>query len=781
MKTQRPHTESNGLLFWGVLFAFLCIFSNLSGQQVTLKGAVKDAASGEVLSLAKVQIRPGKTGQLSDENGHFNFLLSPGKYTLEASYVGYTTGKFRIELQGDTNVVLALQPADIHLGTVNIEAESYREEVNSTQMGRMKLKVAGIKKLPVLFGEVDPLKTLQLLPGIQAGNEGTSGFFVRGGSTDQNLVLLDDIPIYYPNHLMGFLSVFNGDVIEEVDAYKGGFPAQYGGRLSSVIDVRQREGNREKFSLTGGIGLLASRLTVESPFAGKKGSFLISGRRTYFDVITRPINKINSDNPNASRIPDYNFYDLNARVDYDLGENDQLRLSTYHGNDGLRLYPSESLGLDVNYRLDWGNTGAGLTWKHIFKENLYSEIYAYHSAFRYKLHSFSDDLDFEVTTRIRDLAGGSRFFFQPNERHTLRFGVEGIYHVFNPQSISSQAAAINFGFETDEQVKTQEYAIYASDDWQLHDRLGLHLGLRGSAYHARGKWYQNLEPRLAMRYSVNENTSLKFAATRMNQFVHQVSNSSVGLPIDLWYPATDRTPSQQADQLSTGVSTILFGGKVLVTNEYFYKWMRRQVEYAEGIPLFMSSDFESDFVVGKGRSYGTELLVRKDQGKLTGWISYTLAWTWRQFEEKNYGVEYPFRNDRRHDVAIVASYELNDRLDLGATWVYTTGSAVTLPAGEFTIMGVQGWDIQNIVDYTERNSFRTPAYHRGDLSLNWELNPKRGESNLVFSVYNVYNRLNTFFIHLKKIRTPDRIVLYREARKVTLFPVLPSVTYNFAF
>lgn len=764
-----------------VMGVWLISCFSLSAQSVKLEGKVVDATSGEGLELSNVYIKQLKTGDLTDSEGRFSFAVQPGVYTLEVSYVGYVNQKQKVEVSEDTQLKIKLKPEDVEFLTVQIEAESYKDEVKSTQMGRMKLTVEEIKKLPVLFGEVDPLKTIQLLPGIQAGNEGTAGFFVRGGSTDQNLVLMDDVPLYYPSHLMGLLSVFNGDVVEEVEAYKGGFPAQYGGRLSSVIDIKQREGSHEKFGVQGGLGLLASRLTLETPFAKKKGSFLISGRRTYFDVFTRAINKATEGNENAQQIPNYNFYDLNARADYRLGENDHLRFSAYYGNDALRLFPSESMGIEVDYELDWGNTGLGLTWKHIFKDNLYAETYVHHTAFRYKLHSFSPDFNFEVATKIRDFAVGTRFFYQPNDKHTVRFGTEGIHHIFNPQSISSQASQFNFILETGQQIPTQELSAFVSDDWEMNHWLSVHLGLRGSAYHARGRWYQNLEPRFASRILLTETASIKFAATRMNQYVHQVSNSSVGLPIDLWYPATDRTPPQASDQLSTGFSTTLFGGRLLLTNEYFYKWLHRQVEYKEGIPLFMNEDFESDFTVGKGRSYGTEILLKKDAGKLTGWVGYTLAWTWRQFEDKNNGIAYPYRNDRRHDVSVVASYALSDRVDLSGTWVYSTGSAVTLPTGEMVFAGIWRWDIQNIPDYTSRNGFRTPAYHRGDVAVNWELRPKRGESSLNFSVYNVYNHLNTFFIHLKKIRTVDGVVLEREARKVTLFPVLPSVTWNFKF
>jgi hypothetical protein len=774
------------VLRFGLFFFFSGLPVLLHAQQrFTLSGQVRSGADRSILPGASVAVPTLGTGTTADAEGFYSLMLPEGRYQLVISFIGYQTQTRELNLTKSQRISFSLPEASNELGEVVVEGTGTLEQkLQTTQMSVEHLNARDAKLLPALFGEVDLLKTLQLKPGVQNGGEGTSGLFVRGGSADQNLFLLDDAVVYNPSHLFGLFSVFNADAIQSVDLYKGGFPAQYGGRLSSVVDVKTREGNPQKLGVSGGLGLISSRLTVDGPIVKDKGSFVLSGRRTYFDVFTRQINKLNKDKEDYNPIPDYYFYDFNAKANYKLGEKDQIFLTGYYGRDVFGFNSTSGFNFDFT----WGNTVGALRWNHVFNSKLFLNTSVSSTRYQYQIANKLDQFGFSLSSEIQDYAVRSDLDYLASDKHTLKLGLSATTHRFNVGrlSASSTDGSLNIGLESIYQG--QEASLYAADNFKASDKLQLDYGLRLTGFQSGTDRFAALEPRGAVRYSLTPKTSLKASYAMMYQYVHLVTNSGASLPTDIWYPSRLNVKPQRSQQVATGISFLLGQGKYLLTNEVYYKWAQNQVDFRDGAQLFGNSDLDAEFLFGKGWAYGNELYLEKKTGRTTGWIGYSLAWTQRQFPAQRGGsgvnngkVFYP-TYDRRHNLTVVVLHQLSERINLTGSFVFTSGAPTTLPQGRFLLQDIFGDDAEAVPVYPDRNTYRMAPYNRLDLGMVYKLRPKHGESDLTFSIYNAYNRRNPYFIYFEQVRDKEtEAVTNFRARQVSLFPVIPSVTYNFKF
>ena len=776
--------------FW--IIAFLVLLNVASGRaqnaaRVTLSGTVH-GAHGESLPGASVAVPALATGAAADSVGHYRLSLPAGRVQLVVTSIGYRTITRELNLTKSQRLSFDLEENNQELGEVLVTGSvSLEQKLKTTQMGVEHLSIREAKLLPALFGEVDILKTLQLKPGVQSGGEGTSGLFVRGGSSDQNLVLLDNNVVYNPNHLFGLFSVFNSDAVQSVDLYKSGFPAQFGGRLSSVVDVKLREGDRQKYVATGGIGLISSRGTFEGPINKGKGSFIVSGRRTYFDIFTRAINKRNERKEDYSPIPDYYFYDLNAKANYTLGTQDQLFLTGYLGRDIFGFSSNNGF----NFSFQWGNTLGSLRWNHVFSPKLFVNTTASVTDYKYTLTNKLDQFSFTLGSRITDYTARTDFEYTPNDRHQVKFGAMGTHHTFGVGRLDANSGDGRINFGSDVNYYGLDGAVYASDNFKATDKLQLEGGLRLTGFRSGDTPYGGLEPRAAARYSLNERTSFKLNYALMYQYVHLVTNSGATLPTDIWYPSRLRVKPQRSQQVSGGGSFLLFGGKYLLTNELYYKWGRNQVDFRDGAQLFANPDLDAEFIFGKSWAYGNELYLEKKTGRTTGWIGYTLAWSWRNFQPQNgtngvnNGRDFHPNYDRRHNLTVVVIHQLNARLSLTASFIYTSGNLTTLPLGRFGVQDIPGSSVgidpRPVPIYPDRNSYQLIPYHRLDLGAVYKIGTRRNQ-DLTLSIYNTYNRRNAYFVFFDTVRdkATGRTTGFA-AKQVSLFPVIPSLTYNFRF
>jgi len=771
--------SSYSLRLFFLLFVFLLSkpIAIWAQRQVTISGTVRAAENGENLIGVAVAISALNTGTTTNANGFYSISVPTGSYTLQYSYVGYTVQKQNITATKNITLNINLSTSSQELGEVVIQAGNLAEKLKTTQMSVEQLTMAQAKLMPALFGEVDILKTLQLKPGVQSGGEGSAGLYVRGGGPDQNLFLLDGATVYNASHLFGFFSVFNSDAVRSVDLYKGGFPAQFGGRLSSVVDVKLKEGNNQRFGASGGIGLIASRLTLEGPIKKNKSSFVISGRRTYVDLFTRLANKINADKPDYNPIPGYYFYDLNAKANYDLGPNDRVFLSGYLGNDQIGFRNS-----GFNFNFAWGNKAGSLRWNHVFNPKLIAITSFTASGYHYNISNVLQDFSFNLSSQIKDLSFKTDFDFLPGGAHTFKFGALATRHKFEVGRLKAGTDDNDVAFNSGSAYTGLEYGVYADDEFAPSARFTLNYGLRLSGFYNGQDYFNGLEPRLALRYSLRESLSLKASYTRMMQYIHLVANSGASLPTDIWYPSNNVVQPQRSQQVALGLNKLFGNGKFLLSDEVYYKQMRNQIDFRDGAQLFANENLNAEFLFGQGRSYGNEIYVEKKEGRTTGWIGYTLSWSYRQFAEINQGQWYPNRYDRRHDISVVALHQLKPRLHLTGTWVYGTGNAFSVPAARIVVQGQPGDNTSYVPVYTERNGYRQAAYHRLDVGLVYKLTPKRGEADLTFSVYNAYNRRNPYFVYFDQVENEaETQTIGFQARQVSLFPVLPAVTYNFNF
>ena len=645
------------------------------------------------------------------------------------------------------------------------------------------------------MGEVDILKTIQLLPGVQSAGEGNAGFYVRGGGPDQNLIMLDDAVVYNTGHLFGFFSIFNSDAIKTTSLIKGGMPAQYGGRLSSVLDVSMKDGNSNEFQAEGGIGLIASRLSFQGPIKKNKISYMVSARRTYIDALVKPFVSKESNFYGSG----YYFYDLNAKVNFRFSENNTVFLSGYFGRDVFTFNNSE---LSFKANIPWGNSTGTLRWNHVFNRKLFANTTLVFNDYNFKFGAAQNNFEISLASGIKDYSAKVDFDYYPSSKHKIKFGGLSTYHKFIPNVASGRQDSVVFNPNTDSEKYALENALYIQDDWDLSEKFKMNYGIRFSSFTQLGpytlytkdenqnktdsveygsgetvKSYSGFEPRITMRYAVNANTAIKGSVTRNLQFIHLVSNAGTTLPTDLWVPSTFRVQPQIGWQYAAGIFKN-FDNNVWETSvEVYYKDMQNQVEYREGYTPSLI-DTEEEFVFGKGWSYGAEFFINKTRGKLTGWIGYTLSYTWRKFPQLNEGKTYPAKYDRRHDLSVVGVYELNPKWKLGSVFIYATGNATSLPERFYMTNGVL------TQEYSAINQYRLSSYHRLDVSATYTPKPnsvKKYKSSWVFSVYNLYSRHNPYFIYYAQTGSAQSGNINIQAKQVSLFPILPSVTWNFKF
>ncbi|WP_266368439.1 TonB-dependent receptor [Tellurirhabdus rosea] len=780
------------------------------GQRFTVSGYVRETSSEEALIGVSVRIPGTSIGTTTNTYGFYSLTLpARDSLTLAFSFVGYETVLQSLSLQKNRELSVHLTAGRV-LTEVVVSGSRNEEKVSETpQMSQIDVPVAQIRKIPALMGEKDVLKVLQLMPGVQKGSEGSTGIYVRGGGPDQNLIILDDAIVYNANHLFGFFSVFNGDALKSVELTKGGFPARFGGRLSSVIELNLKDGNKERLHGEGGGGLIASRLTLEGPLRFKKGqparsSFLISGRRTYLDFVARPIIKKQSD---GQVLAGYYFYDLNAKVNYDFGPKNKLYLSGYFGRDRFYVRDRQE---GVNIGINWGNATGTLRWNHLFSQRLFSNLSLIFSDYKFGIESDEqnglgqDAFSLRYSSGIRDFSLKYDVDFYPSPQHSLRFGVQSLYHRFTPSAIVLKNTDINQFRTAIDAINVLESGIYAEDTWKPTDRWRFNGGLRLSHFVHRNVNYFRPEPRLSGAFRLNPDLSLKASYALMNQYVHLLSNTGIGLPTDLWVPTTDRIKPQQSEQLAAGLAKDFTKSGLTLTVEGYYKTMNNIINYREGASFLLINDpnsadkvsWEDNVTTGRGWSYGAEMLLQKKVGRFSGWAGYTLSWTQWQFPELNFGQKFYPRYDRRHDISLVGIYELSPRITLSGTWVYGTGQALTVPTGQFRAYrhlplrdpyfggspapGLDNGDQVN--EYgTQKNSFRAEPYHRMDLSIQFHKKKKYHERTWELSVYNLYNRRNPFFYDLdlkeQGANQPLKTVLYR----YSVFPVVPSLSYLFKF
>ncbi|WP_143960789.1 TonB-dependent receptor [Litoribacter populi] len=773
----------------------LTLFATASfAQKITLNGTVKDKETGENLIGVNVFDKNTQRGAVSNNYGFYSYTSQGGEVEILFSYVGYKPYILKQNLTEDITLNVELTPASLSEFVV----EGSREELiqENTQMGSINVPLRQIKDMPALFGEVDVLKVLQLLPGVQSGTEGASGMYVRGGGPDQNLILLDGTPVYNATHLFGFFSVFNADALNNVELIKGGFPARFGGRLSSVIDISMKEGNMKEFHGEGSIGLIASKLTLEGPIVKDKTSFLVSARRTYIDLLARPFIRRETGGQESAG---YYFYDLNAKVNHIFDDKNRLYLSVYGGED-VGYTRSDYSANNNNERiksksetgLGWGNLITALRWNHIFNNKLFANFSGTYTKYHFRIfdeydysrvgNGLNEDRFYQADYRsgIRDYALKADFDYIPNTNHYVRFGANHIFHRFTPGVFTATERAEWFDMESGDIYDSQEYALYVEDDIQLGRKFKLNAGLHYSGFLVDGEHYNSLQPRISSRYLVNESSSVKASFATMTQFIHLLSNAGLGLPTDLWVPATSNIGPQQSWQTSLGYYKSLPGG-FEYSVEGYYKEMEGLIEYKDGASfLNMGENWEDKVEVGRGRSYGVEMLLQKKIGKTTGWLGYTLPKTERQFENLNRNQWFPFRYDRRHDLSLTISHHITPKIHLSGTWVYGTGNAISIPTEiyqSYENHQFYGHMMGQVEHYDARNNFRMRDYHRLDLGVNFIKQKRWGERVWNISVYNAYNRMNPFYMDITRNRQTQQKVL----AQYSLFPVLPSFSYGFKF
>lgn len=768
-------------LYFAIALFVCTIYSQ--DQSTTLSGFIFDESSGETLIGANVYITSLGVGTSSNGYGFYSLTVPNGSYKIDISYVGYTKTVIELKMTGSQKQDISLKPSSFNLGEVVVSEKRADENVKSTQMGTRELAPKEIDNVPVLLGEKDILKTIQLMPGVSSAGEGNSGFIVRGGSADQNLVILDEAPVYNPSHLMGFFSVFNSDAIKSAKIIKGNSPPEYGGRLSSVLDINMKDGSNKNYSAYGGIGLISSRLTFEGPISVDKGSFIISGRRTYVDLFFPLFG-----NDRLANSALY-FYDLNMKLNYTLGENDRLFISGYTGRDVFQF--------NNKFGFDWGNTTGTIRWNHILSDKLFSNTTIIYSDYNYDINIEDNETSAEVKSGIRDINIKEDLQYYINSEHTIKFGLNGIYHTFMPGEITASGLT-NFNSLKVANSFALEGNVYLGHEWQISPLFQINYGLRYSNFTLFGpgdvysfdnqgnvistdsygngdviKSYNFLEPRFAASYLLDETSSLKVGYARNTQHIHLLSTSTTSTPMDIWQPSSANIEPETSDLISFGYFKNFNNNMFEASLEFYYKDMQNLIEYKNGADIFINQYVESQLVFGHGWSYGMELLVQKKFGNFTGWLGYTLSKTERQFDDINDGEAFPSRQDRTHDISLVGMYNLNEHWAVSANWVYSTGLAATYPSGKYTIDG----KIINL--YTERNGYRMPDYHRLDLGATYTFNKSdRQEMSLTLSVYNAYGRKNAYTISFEESTVNPNVT---EAVKLSLFSVVPSLTFNFRF
>lgn len=751
----------------------LTTLQTLAQSRHTVSGTLIDATTNEQLIAATIVVEGTQTGTVTNAYGYFSLTLPAAPVTLRMSYTGYTTLVQQVDLSKQNvnleNIKLKATGLLIKEVVVSASADKLRNHITSTQMGIIDLPMSLLKKVPSIAGEVDIIKALQLTPGVKRGGEGTIGLYVRGGNVDENLILLDEATIYNAGHLLGFFSMFNANALKDVQLYKSSFPTQYGGRLSSIVDVRMKEGNGQHFQAEGSLGLIASNLTLEGPLLKDKASFIISGRRTYIDLVS------------FNQIP-YQFYDLNGKINYRINERNRLYLSGYQGDDKLGLSETEASNnqddVSVNTSLKLGNATGSLRWNHLFKDpRLFSNFSGQYTRFRYHIAANVGNSSLLIASSIRDWGGKADFSFSPNPQNNLRFGATFTNHYFNPNIVSTTGEISDaLKSQPGTQISTNEFALYANNDRQWGHRWQVNGGFRYSGLFVQNKLYTNLEPRLAGRYLINDRHSIKLSYARMAQYMHLVASSSIALPTDLWYPATARIKPGLSDQVSAGYYYTIPAWNIALSLEGYYKWMHNQIEYREGATLLLNNDYEKELITGRGHSYGVEFLATKTAGRFTGWLGYTLSYALRQFDALNGGQAYYARFDRRHDFSLVGAFDLDKKRSIALNVLYATGSPFTgqtsqyiTPTPSFT-----GFDVLPV--FGSRNAMRLSPSFRIDLDYAYKISSrKKVKTEVHFSIYNLLNRTQPARVNRTVNSTTGRV----EYEQRGLFGIIPTVSFNF--
>lgn len=757
-----------------ILSAVLFFNSYVQAQNYTVSGYIKDASSGEMLLGANLYITKMKTGATANNYGFYSITLPKDSHYIVFSFIGYKPQVKKLYLNANTRLNIALEPVGYEHAAVEVTANKKAvENVERAQMSVIDVPIQMVKDLPAIFGEKDLLKVLQLLPGVQSGSEATAGFYVRGGGPDQNLILLDEATIYNPFHLAGFFSTFNGDAIKSVSLIKGGFPAQYGGRLSSIIDISMKDGNDKEYHGEGGVGLISSRLTLEGPIVKEKATFMISGRRTYLDVLTKPL------------LPEdesfgYFFYDLNTKLNYKLSDKDRFFISSYLGSD---VFSAEQRGRNSTtaFGVNWGNKSVTGRWNHLFSDKLFANTTFIYNDYLFKISSKENNLAVQLTSGIKDVQGKIDFDWFPQIRHRVKFGASHTYQQFIPSTVQGQIGSSNQIIN--QQIKyVHQSAVYINDEYTVSDRTSINIGLRSPFFIYKNTTYFNLEPRFTAKYSLDKRTSIKFGYTWMNQFVHLVSNSTLATPMDIWVPSSDIVKPQKAQQVAAGIFRNFNNNRYETSFEVYYKDMRNLIEYRPGAQIFFNPEIDKEFLFGRGWSYGGEFFVKKNEGKITGWVGYTLAWANRQFDGINGGKTFPAKYDRRHDFSLTGVYNFNKNWSFSMVFVYGSGHSLTVPFGVYPIpvFGYGGGGMQGF-DYIEKNFYKLRAYNRMDIGIKYIKENKRFTSEWRFDIYNVYSRRNPYFVYLATEYDERANINKPVAKQVSLFPMVPSVSYNFKF
>lgn len=778
-KLPGPHSYKLAIL---CLLQMAVMFSY--AQNFVVSGTIEERQNGETLTGATVTVKemPGISA-VSNEYGFYSISLPKGKYTLLVNSIGFSSTTTVVDLNKDTRLNVKLVISSVTMNEVVVTAKDGNKNVRSASMGTVKFTPRSIETIPVIFGEKDIIKTLQLTPGVKSAGEGNTGFYVRGGGADQNLVLLDEANVYNASHLLGFFSVFNSDAVKDVTLYKSGIPAEYGGRASSVLDVKMRDGNNQQFGVSGGLGLISSRLTLEAPIVKDKGSFILSGRRSYADVFLKLSNNENTKNSTLY------FYDMNLKANYKISKKDKLYLSGYFGRDNFTF--SKQFGFD------WGNGTATARLNHLYSNKLFSNTSFIYSNYNYRFNIGEGAEALGIRSAIRDLSLKQDFTHYVSNSSTLKYGIQLTYHTFLPGELIASDSS-SFNSSTLKSKYALEGGIYLQNDQKISEKISLMYGLRYSMFNYMGKgtaytydaegnktserdyksgesiqYYGGLEPRISARYQLNNESSVKLSFNRNYQYLHLLTNASTSSPTDLWVPSSNNIKPQIANQLAVGYFRNFRNNMFEFSFETYYKRLQNQVDYRNGAELILNNEVESGLVYGKGKAYGAEFYLKKTRGDLGGWIGYTLSRTMRQVVGINNGNYYPARQDRIHDISVVAIYRLNKKVTLSANWVFNTGDAATFPSGSYEVNGLL------VPYYTERNGYRFPNYHRMDVGLTWyRKKKKRFESSWNFSIYNVYNRENAYTI---TFRQNEDDPTKTEAVQTTLFRIVPSITYNFKF
>lgn len=789
-----------------LIISFTLAVSGLYAQRVTLSGTVRDASSGESLMGAYIILTDtthamSPQGCVTNQAGFYSLTVPSGDYRLTVSYLSYQTITEDIRLQKSVNRTFELEPTAISGEEVVIQGEKADKNIASADVGHMEMKIEAIKALPALMGEADVIKSIQLLPGVQSGGEGNSGYYVRGSGTDQNLILLDEATVYNAGHLFGFFSIFNADAVKNIDMVKSGMPAYYGGRAASILNVYQKEGNLKKYEVDGGIGLIFSHLTVQGPIKKNKASFIISGRRTYADFLIQPFLKPTS----PLKGMDFYFYDLNAKFNVIINDKHRLYFGAYYGND---VYGFKSPTGGTNCTFHWGNAAASARWNYIITDKLFLNTSATFSYYDFKTNMGMDVFKLDLSSGVRDYALKSELTWMPTPKHNIRFGVHNTFHYCIPGQYAVQAGeGFDFALPEVQPFMANELAIYAHDEWDISRRWKMNVGVRYTHFCHIGDFtryildeadnivdsvmykpgelisqYNRVEPRFSVRFLIDSATSIKASATLNNQFMHQISIASISLPTDVWMPCTDLLKPQTVFQASLGVFRNFYHNMFETYIDLYYKKMYNLAEYRDGLDFgAFTMNPDQIYVYGQGWSTGAEFFVKKSKGKITGFIGYTLGFTRKQFDDLNNGQPFWAKYDRRHDVSISLTYEiLRNKLSVSALWVYQTGNTMTIPIGYYFYMG------SYITEYSDRNGYRIPPYHRLDIAVNWTIKKtSKFETGLNFSIYNVYNRKNPFFIYMETATNFDLqnldFSITNQAYQMSLFPIIPSVMWTFKF